>query len=159
MSTTTLSFVKATTRPSVMVPSSRFLKVSSYRAAKASRSNCGSLDFETVLMGTVLLFRRPSGADDQYHRSSLSVASTGTGVMLRRGNPAQCGNPLHHDSTHFLVKLFRLRMDLPRKRHRRSERDRYGMKPRPLCTSRQDVKRAFEIGGHNLATRLRDDHA
>src|SRR6476646_8578127 len=65
MSTTTLSLVNATTRPSVMVPSSRFLKVSSYRAAKASRSNCGSLDFETILMGTVLLFRHPSGADDE----------------------------------------------------------------------------------------------
>src|SRR6476660_3028444 len=65
MSTTTLSLVNATTRPSVMVPSSRFLNVSSYRAAKASRSNCGSLDFETILMGTVLLFRRPSGADDE----------------------------------------------------------------------------------------------
>src|SRR6476661_4394559 len=65
MSTTTLSLVNATTRPSVMVPSSRFLNVSSYRAAKASRSNCGSLDFETILMGTVLLFRHPSGADDE----------------------------------------------------------------------------------------------
>src|SRR5688572_21268194 len=69
MSTTTLSFVKATTRPSVMVPSSRFLKVSSYNAANASRSNCGSFDFETVLMGTILLFRRLSGADDQRRRA------------------------------------------------------------------------------------------
>src|SRR5262245_354456 len=159
MSTTTLSLVNATTRPSVIVPSSRFLKVSSYRAANASRSNCGSFDFETILMGTVLLFRRPSGADDQCYRCSLSVANTGTCVMvLRWSNPTQSGDPLHHDSTHLMVKLLRLRISIPGKRQRRAKRHGHGMKPRPFGTRRQDITRAFEICRHDWATRLRDDH-
>src|SRR4029078_1103624 len=159
MSTTTLSLVNATTRPSVIVPSSRFLKVSSYRAAKASRSNCGSFDFETVLMGTVLLFRQLSGADDQCHRSSLSIANTGAGVMLRRDDPAQGGDPLHHDSTHFLIKLLRLLVPFPRKKQGRSKRYGHGMKPRPLGSGRQDLKRTFEMARKDRPPRLGDNHA
>ena len=62
------------------------------------------------------------------------------------------------DSTHFLIKRFRLRT-LTGKNQRWSERHGHGMKPRPLGSGRQNVKRAFEIGRHHWTTRLRHNHA
>ena len=75
-----------------MVPSSRFLNVSSYRAAKAARSNCWSLDGETAL--SVLMWARLSPMTTQVvntheAKSRLSelirMVEAGDEVIVARG--------------------------------------------------------------------------
>ena len=101
ISTTTLSLLIATTRPSMMLPSSKFLNVSSYRAARVPRSNCSSVCFDPISIRAIPILRRRSVLIVDSTQLSLSVVR----LSCRRGDVPQFGDFHHHGPAHMSVKL------------------------------------------------------
>ena len=147
----------ATTRPSVMVPSSRLRMSPHTEPPRRSGQSAGPV-FDTDIHVTNPILRLRSGADGEKAGLTQRCESRACWTLMRRAEPAsEVGNTFHDGSTHCLIKClsFHDRIRSAEKSIGLPKATAHGRKRGLAGPGRQGVKRPFDIGRQDGTAGLR----